>query len=160
MLIRTKNFGEYINSDDIVRLRSKMFKTGDGKTFHSFLAMMRDDTSVEMIGDVDEVAAQTMPIIPAASGYEMLLAWEDEDKEELTFEVMRHPVIAWRVDPYGGLKPVTLENEDEYSGMSSAVKYPDGRVIVLACSVYDSEEAWLKDIYKQEGVRRAKAAVA
>ena len=155
MFIRTRNWNEYINSDDIVKLYSK---PSQAKGLVYVFALLRDDRVVELGGsDLDEVAARTMPIIPATPGYEALGAFEDEDAAELTFVVVRHPVLGWRVDPWGGLTPVTLDDMDD---QPTTIRYPDGRVVIPADTTFENEDAWLKAMHEQEQKRRAASAVA
>ena len=59
MFIRAKEYGVYINSDDIVRLEAKMFRTSKGEALNSLLAYMRDGDSVLLPWqDVDDLVME------------------------------------------------------------------------------------------------------
>lgn len=154
MFIRAEN-GEYINGDVIVRLRAGV--STKSKDLEVALAVLKDDTVVRLWeDDLDTAAAQLMPVIPATSGYEALWTVSYADDPELG--VIRHPVLGWRVDHYGGLRPVTLNEETASNVSFGGVKYPDGRVVTI--DTYENEEEWFKQMQEWETRRRASKAVA
>lgn len=142
MFMRTASFHEYINSDDVMRLRSR--QSHKYKDHYEVVAIMRDGTAVDLgLNDIDEVVQKTLPVVPAAPGYEALYSVEYE--EEPRVAVIRHPVIGWRPDLYGGMHAVTYVDENAENVIYGGVKYPDGRVVSPCGDRYASEEEWFEE---------------
>jgi hypothetical protein len=159
MFIRTGFRGDdYINSDDIVRIRAgRPREVIPGRTVETVVAILRDGTCMDIAGNAPaEVVAAMLPVIPAAPGFEAL--WTVEYEDDPRIDIIRHPVLGWREDPFtGGLVPVTLDDEKSVSNVTFAgVKYPDGQFVVPACARYASEKEWFEEIQNEARERRVK----
>ena len=152
MFIRAKRNGEFINSDHIVRVRAGIprelgYGPNPKHKMEVILADLRDGTVAELAGiNSDDVATKMLPIIPANPGYEALWIVKYDD----AIDVIRHPVLGWRMDLYGCLTPVTLDDMEYTSNVSySGVKYPDGEVVSPCEARYANEKLWLEEMQEQ-----------
>lgn len=147
MFIRTERHDEFVNGDDIVRLRAGTPRSAvpGSPLVDVTIASLRDGSSVVLsLGTTTEEAVTRLaPMIPATPGYEALWTVHYEDG---TIDVIRHPVLGWRLGLYGELVPVTLQDEISSNVAFGGVKYPDGRV--GDCDWYDTEEEWIAEIRK------------
>lgn len=157
MFIRSEKYGEFINSADIVRLYRGVprdSKHVPGHKIERTIAQLRDGTSVELANGKgsEEWANEMFLVTPAAPGYEALFIVEYDD----TVEVIRHPVLGWRMDVYGGVNPVTLDDDTCSNVSFGGVKYPDGTVVVPGDARFANEKLWFEEA--QERKARNKAA--
>ena len=144
--------GSFINSDDVARITNAKVKNTYG--LYPVYAVLRDGRTVNLEGGMEEVIRRLTPVIPAASGFEALLTWWDD--EDRVLRVQRQPVLGWRDDPLMGMSPVVLDDQEVCMNVSlSGVKYPDGQVVCVADAVYEDEAKWFADMQRQELKRRA-----
>ena len=155
MFINTKR--GFVNGDAVVEIASSSTKDALGR--YPAYAVLRDGRTVGLEDSAEEAVKKLTPVIPAFPGFEALQTWWDSENEVLRVE--RHPILGWREDPFEGLSPVLVEDNSSCSNVQlDGIRYPDGRVVCVADTVYDTEEAWLADKQKQELRRRAEKAVA
>lgn len=150
MLVETKT-GLWVQVADIETLRVSKNAAGGWTT----VASMREGPPVEFYGNqAAEIANMTAQIIPAAPGYELLYLIGDDD--ELSIEVWRYPVVAWR-HMYDVMVPISV---DECEG--AVLKCPGGQVVIPASTVYPTEAAWLEAARKErlEAVAEARERAA
>jgi len=121
--------GGFINADDVVEIR-----TDYGKIF----VEMRNGTSRPLsyiYGDKPGAVADLLePIVAAQSGYECL------SFVEATGHVWRDPVIAWRIDGFGGPTPITPEGAIDCPDLL----YSNGQVVISGVRSFASEADWLR----------------
>jgi hypothetical protein len=125
--------GGYVAVDQIVRL-SRVRVEGVIRT----RVELRDGTAGrarQPALDPSELARMMCPVIPAQPGFELLRLYEDE----YGVEVMRSPVLGWRIEQYG-VTPIGIEMNDSECG---TIKLPDGRVMEVESCVHASEEEWV-----------------
>ena len=138
MMIETKIYGRWVNSDDIVEMRDvKSDKPGG-----ACVARLRDGSKAEFHGFSAEVVDQLAPLLPAEPGY-VSLTYYHNGKEKSSF-VHRQPVLGWRVLKYGP-EPVVHDSSDECHGLL----YPDGRVSCPPDATFDNEANWLSYMAEQ-----------
>jgi hypothetical protein len=96
---------------------------------------------------VDEISAETIldasaKLLPAVAGAYLLDLNEPEEGEEQNDDpFIRLPVLGWRVNTEGGVRPIT--SSGYWSDSRWNVLMPDGCVIDGAGSTYSSESEYV-----------------
>jgi hypothetical protein len=72
------------------------------------------------------IEAMACPVIPAQDGYAKLFY-----SFNVKLEFPAHPVLAWRVRTPYALEPISLFDDQFSPPGLTAIRYPDGRVLVL-----------------------------
>lgn len=80
-------------------------------------------------------------IIPATSGYELLLATSESDAE---FSFFRAPIIAWRISHTYSMPEAITVGGDEDLNQLQAILPPDGKVEYQEMRTFDNLEEWVK----------------
>lgn len=107
-------------------------------------------------------------LVPAAPGFVLLIFYPPERSEGLdanTFDIAddleRYPVIAWRINPMGVVRPILhfSTHFDIRDDCISALLCPDGRVTPLDPDVitgnWKDEAAWIEEYARRKWAARA-----
>ena len=142
--VSTMDLSQKINISEIVRLRDDE----RGIT----VAELRDGTTVRLRLSVELVVRAACPVVPAQSGFELLLAYLDNDG----VSYCREPIIGWRVTDACDPEPVVVDGWGFDSTSNAvatvvAIKYPDGRVVEQGNGDYASEAEWQAETEKRNG---------
>lgn len=87
--------------------------------------------------------------MPSPPGYELLSYYTAEEAGQE--EVTRWPVLGWMIDMECEFhQVVTAWSSFGEFDKNSAIACPNGKVIRPGDCCYDNEEAWLKDMRKEE----------
>jgi hypothetical protein len=95
-------------------------------------------------------------VFPAQPGFVLLCAWFQEESKSVIVD--RTPIIAWRLDDFGGLEPIAPT--DEYPSPENGVTgilFPDGQV--EGDSRFVDEEAWVDEILLEHFGRVVRAQI-
>lgn len=143
--------GQFIPVDKIDKVRHTSNRT---------YVYTSDGEAHEAIGFNPE-SFEGVSVVAAGPGFVLIEAWFDEDGEFVEFA--EQPVIAWRVPASSSSwpMPVSLMGDNcnsfigDFDEYATAVKMPDGKVVVPGDTMHKSATDWMKSI---EPIFRERAA--